>query len=58
MDPEVQRLAWEKHGFRTGVYDVPTDADHFGVSGIAPEITMIAPMPDSETMERIIEALQ
>ena len=37
---------------------MPTDADHFGVSGIAPEITMIAPMPDSETMERIIEALQ
>ena len=25
LDEDIQRLAWEKHGFRTGVYDTPTD---------------------------------
>ena len=25
LDEEIQRLAWEKHGFRTGIYDTPTD---------------------------------
>ena len=57
LDEEIQRLAWEKHGFRTGVYDTPADIEHFGVSGIADEITQVAPMPDANTMDRIIKAL-
>lgn len=57
LDEDIQRLAWEKHGFRTGVYDTPTDAEHFGVSGIANEITQVAPMPDANTMDQIIKAL-
>lgn len=57
LDADIQRIAWEKHGFRTGVYDTPTDANHFDVSGVASEITLVAPMPDVKTMERIIEAL-
>ena len=57
LDEDIQRLAWEKHGFRTGVYDTPTDAAHFGVSGIAEELTQVAPMPNANTMDRIIKAL-
>ena len=57
LDQDIQRIAWEKHGFRTGVYDTPTDAEHFGVAGIADEITQVAPMPDAGTMDRIIKAL-
>ena len=57
LDEDIQRLAWEKHGFRTGVYDTSTDAEHFGVSGIADEITQVTPMPDANTMDRIINAL-
>ena len=57
LDEDIQRLAWEKHGFRTGVYDIPTDGELFGVSGLAREITQVAPMPDADTMNRIIEAL-
>ena len=57
LNEDIQRMAWEKHGFRTGVYDTPTDADHFGVSGIAEELTQVAPMPDANTMDRIIKAL-
>ena len=57
LDKNIQRIAWEKHGFRTGVYDTPTDVAHFGVSGLAKEITQVAPMPDANTMEQIIKAL-
>ncbi len=57
LDEDIQRLAWEKHGFRTGVYDTPTDAEHFGVPGIAEELTQVAPMPDANTMDRIIKTL-
>ena len=56
MDEDVQRLAWEKHGFRTGLYDAPTETD-FDVPGLAQEVTRVAPMPDAATMERIIDAL-
>ena len=57
LDEDIQRLAWEKHGFRTGVYDTPADSEHFGVSGLADEITQVAPMPDADTMDRIIRNL-
>ena len=58
MDPEVQRLAWEKHGFRMGVQDVSLEADAFGVDGLVPKVTRVAPMPDAETMDRLITALE
>ena len=45
------------HGFRTGLYDAPGDVGQFGVPGIAEEITQVAPMPDVDTMDRIIAAL-
>lgn len=57
MDPEVQRLAWEKHGFRTGVNSANADTSKIGVPGVAPVISSIIPMPDSQVMERIIRAL-
>ncbi|MGI5888485.1 MAG: hypothetical protein ACOX6J_03800 [Oscillospiraceae bacterium] len=57
LDDEIQRIAWEKHGFRTGVYGVPTDTQHFGVDGICDDVTQIVPMPDADTMEKIINAL-
>ena len=57
LDEEVQRLAWENHGFRTGVYDAPTDTAQFGVAGVAEEVTQVAPMPGAPVMEAIIAAL-
>ena len=50
LDDDIQRLAWEKHGFRTGVYDTPTDVEHFGVSGIANEITHGAWIPRGQPL--------
>lgn len=58
QDEKIQKIAWEKHGFRTGVYDMPSGDDVFGVDGIADEITQVAAMPDADTMEKIMDALK
>ena len=57
MDPEVQRLAWEKHGFRTDVSGTDSDQEQFGVPELASSITQVASMPSYRTMEKIIDAL-
>ena len=56
-DEEVQELAWKSHGFRTGVYGTAMDAAGFGVDGVAEDITRIAPMPDVDVMQQIMEYL-
>ena len=38
MDEEIQRLAWENHGFRTEVSGTGADEDHFGVPHLAAEM--------------------
>ena len=57
LDEEVQRLAWENHGFRTGVSGTDADINHFNVPHLAREITRVAAMPGYEAMEKIIAAL-
>lgn len=57
MDADVQRLAWEKHGFRTAVSGTGDDAARFGVSGLARQITRVVPMPAYDAMDQIITAL-
>lgn len=58
MDEEVQKMAWERHGFRTGINGSASDTELFGVDGVADEVTRVMNMPDADTMERIIEALE
>lgn len=57
LDPELQRLAWERHGFRTGVTGAANDPSKLTVTGIAPAVTKVIPVPTPRVMERILEAL-
>ena len=57
MDPEVQRLAWENHGFRTDVASTAGQLSRFGVEHVAASIAQAVSMPSYETMERIIDVL-
>ena len=52
MDEEIQRLAWENHGFRTEVSGTGADEDHFGVPHLAAEITQVAAMPATPPWRR------
>ncbi len=56
-DPEIQRLAWEKHGFRSGMIGVQNDPKVLRAAGIPPSIENVIPMPTAGVMERIIHGL-
>ena len=57
-DKDIQRIAWEKHGFRSGLIGVENDPTVLNVAGIPKEITAVIPMPEVSVMERIFEALK
>jgi hypothetical protein len=56
-DPELQRLAWEKHGFRTGLLGVQNDPGILAIEGIPAEVTKIIAMPNPRVMQRITQEL-
>ncbi len=58
MDPDIQAIAWESHGFRTGIAGTALDTSGFPVDGIQSNITSTMPMPNAEIMELIITALE
>lgn len=57
-DPDIQKLAWEKHGFRSGVAGIANDPAGLAVIGIAPSIGPIVPMPSTTVMDQLLQALQ
>ena len=57
LDPDIQKLAWEKHGFRTGVSTDKMDVNKFDVPGVLQQVDRVSPMPDAGTMMKIIETL-
>lgn len=58
LDPKIQELAWTWHGFRTGVAGTQLNTDSFGVEGVPEQVIRVMPMPDFQTMDRIIQSLQ
>jgi hypothetical protein len=53
-DPEIQKIAWEEHGFRTGLIGVQNDSSIIKVSGISESIKQTVPVPRAAIMERLI----
>ena len=58
QDKDVQKIAWEKHGFRTGSTDIENDPKIFDVVGIPKSIDSVIPSPKSDALNKIIKALQ
>lgn len=56
-DPDIQRIAWEQHGFRTGLIGVTNDPKVLTITGVPETITAVVPMPSAGAMRRIIDAL-
>ncbi|MBI2566683.1 MAG: hypothetical protein HYV63_06590 [Candidatus Schekmanbacteria bacterium] len=57
-DPEIQRLAWEKHGFRSGLLGVQNDPRVLELAGIPESITAVLPLPAGATMNELIRGVQ
>lgn len=56
-DLDIQRIAWEQHGFRTGLIGVTNDPKVLTITGVPETITAVVPMPSAGAMQRIINAL-
>jgi hypothetical protein len=58
LDPEIQKLAWSEHGFRSGLEGSSADKTAVRLDCIAEKITSVTPLPGARTFMRILEALK
>ena len=57
QDEEIQKIAWEKHGFRTGVNGtINTQVE--GFYGIPKNINAVIQMPNPDTMQKIMDGIK
>ena len=57
LDRDIQKLAWEKHGFRTSTYGAASKSFEGIIEEMAPEVTRVMQVPDYPVMRRIIDSL-
>lgn len=58
-DPEIQRRAWEQHGFRSGLLGVQNDPAVLQVVGVPRTTVQSAmPLPRASAMDRLLQGLQ
>lgn len=57
-DERLQKIAWEQHGFRTGVNGTITQGNTFDVPGLQESVTQVIQMPSSSVMDAIIKAFE
>ena len=53
QDPDIQKLVWQKHGFRPGVAGVETNSDLGKRIGLPDQIESFMLLPDIAVMEKI-----
>jgi|JI9StandDraft_1071089.scaffolds.fasta_scaffold02758_7 hypothetical protein len=58
QDKEIQQIAWETHGFRTGLIGQQNDPKILEVVGIPESITQVVPMPNPIVMEKLIKIIK
>lgn len=56
-DKDLQRLAWEKHGFRTGLMGVQNDPKVLEVIGVPATVEAVIPMPTPAVMATLTDAV-
>lgn len=56
-DPDIQHIAWAKHGHRSGVVKVRNDLAAMDVPGLTSTISSVVDMPGASAMTRILETI-
>ena len=56
-EPDIQKLAWEQHGFRSGLMGVENDPAVLDVVGLPKSIDAVMPMPSAAVMDKITKQL-
>jgi len=56
-DPEIQKIAWDMHGFRSGLPGVQSNPKDAPIAGIPEHIDSVVDMPAPAVMEAILKAI-
>ncbi|MDR0642107.1 MAG: hypothetical protein LBG07_06585 [Treponema sp.] len=57
LKEEIQALAWETHGFRTGMASGLQEGRVFDVKGVPGQVKKVIQLPNPDTMQRIMEII-
>ncbi len=57
QDPELQQLAWERHGFRSGLMGSQNDPQVHQVIGLPKSIDAVVPLPPTTVMVKLLSTL-
>lgn len=56
--PEIQKLAWERHGFRAANFVGTDSISRFKVPGTLDQIPAVSELPNNDAMQKLIATLQ
>jgi hypothetical protein len=57
QDEELQKLAWENHGFRIGLVTTERDSEIIQTVGIPENIDQVMPLPTADVMETLMKII-
>jgi hypothetical protein len=57
LSDEIQNLAWETHGFRTGMASGKPEDKVFDVKGVPGQVTKVISLPNPDTMQKIMDII-
>ncbi|MDR3147612.1 MAG: hypothetical protein LBU00_04460 [Treponema sp.] len=57
LEAEIQTLAWETHGFRTGIASAEQTTQRFDIQGVPGQVTKVIQLPTPDTMQRIMDII-
>jgi hypothetical protein len=57
LEKEIQALAWETHGFRTGIASGQEMGKVFDVKGVPGQVKKVIQLPNPDTMQKIMEII-
>jgi hypothetical protein len=57
LEEEIQALAWETHGFRTGIAGGQAADKVFDIKGVPGQVKKVIPLPNPDTMQKIMELI-
>jgi len=58
QDERLQNIAWEQHGFRSGLTGITNNVSVFNIPGLADNVTSVIPLPRSAALLRMLEFLE
>jgi hypothetical protein len=57
LGEEIQALAWETHGFRTGIALGEAAGKSFDIKGVPGQVKKVIQLPNPDTMQKIMEII-